>query len=152
MINEFMGYLKEIKEEYGITFKNISTSDMKLECIAEVTRNKQLRLNVSYFNSRKLFNDALVQFKEKGILPKKADLKYIAGHEWGHYITIDELNQNKHSNIIISYKRAIKNKKTIFVALNRRKNVFEFAADSIACKIDNIPCKWSDIVLNSVLR
>ncbi len=87
-------------------------------------------------------------FIAKKLLPKKANIKYIATHEWGHFISTDDLNNPK-SPMRVLFKRT---KPKDFVSENARVDVYEFIADSIACNLNNITCKNSDKVVEYFLK
>ncbi len=87
-------------------------------------------------------------FIAKKLLPKKANIKYIATHEWGHFISTDDLNNPK-SPMRVLFKRT---KPKDFVSENARVDVYEYVADAIACNLNNITCKNSDKVVEYFLK
>ncbi|MEE1219716.1 MAG: hypothetical protein U0L20_07320 [Ruminococcus sp.] len=76
-------------------FFRIDLVDLDKTDIAQVTPSKVLQLNARYFNSSAEMNSIIKEFIRKSILPKGADIKYIAAHEWGHYISMDDLHNSK---------------------------------------------------------
>ena len=93
-------------------------------------------------------NSIIKEFIKKNILPMGANIKYIVTHEWGHYISMDDLRNSK-SKMYTLFKRT---KAKDFVSVNASQDVFEFIADGIACKINNIPCKNSEKVIKYYLK
>ena len=93
-------------------------------------------------------NDVIKDYKQKGILPKGADVNYIATHEWGHYISIDDLKDEK-SPMHTLFRRT---KTKDFVSLNAQKDVYEFVADNIAKNICINTCKTSDKVIKYYIK
>lgn len=144
----FMKQLEKLKNDYGIGFTNISAEFTDKNDIAWVTPDKRLVVNADYFNSKALMNDVIKDYKQKGILPKGADVNYIATHEWGHYISIDDLKDEK-SPMHTLFRRT---KTKDFVSLNATLNVYEFIADNIAKNICINTCKTSDKVIEYYLK
>lgn len=90
VIEPFLKYFQEVNESYGNNggLNKISVLDLGFSDFAEVN-GRHLILNAVYFNSKGLANDVIKAFIQRGILPRKANLKYIAAHEWAHLMTQD---------------------------------------------------------------
>ncbi|MCR5704441.1 MAG: phage minor capsid protein [Eubacterium sp.] len=140
----FLEKLQSIKEEYGVMFTNISCSALDSSDMAMVTPSKALIVNSNYFNSPEAFKEGMRLFKKLKVLPKDADIGYIASHEWGHFISVDEIKSDK-SKIVTLYKRFLKKGKAI--SYNQLKDPYEFAADCIAAELCDIDCKYSQDVI-----
>ena len=143
-----MEQLEYLSDKYGKMFFRIDLVDLDKSDIAQVTPSKVLQLNVRYFNSSAEMNSIIKEFIRKSILPKGADIKYIAAHEWGHYISMDDLHNSKSE----MYKLFRRMKAKDFVSENAKVNIFEFIADSISCSVNKIPWKNADKVLQYYVR
>ncbi|MCQ2513459.1 MAG: hypothetical protein MJ089_00005 [Ruminococcus sp.] len=128
-------------------FFRIDLIDLDVKDIAQVTPANVLQLNLKYFNTLENMNNVITEFINKKIL-NGADIKYIATHEWGHFISVKDL-QNFKSPMNTLYKRTNLKK---FVSKNSAKNVYEFVADAIACKINNISCNQADKAVEYYLQ
>ncbi len=148
VIDEFIKQLEYLHKEYNKMFFNISVVDLLKGDIAQVTPSNVLQLNAMYFNSSSAMKAVIKEFIEKKLLPKRATIKYIATHEWGHFISTDDLNNPK-SPMRVLFKRT---KPKDFVSYNAEKDVYEYVADAIACNINNIACKNSDKVVEYFLK
>ena len=148
VINDFVTQLEDLHKEYNKMFFNISVVDLLESDIAQVTPSGALQLNAMYFNSSSAMKSVIKDFIEKKLLPKRANIKYIATHEWGHFISTDDLNDPK-SLMRVLFNRT---KPKDFVSKNAEKDVYEYVADAIACNLNNIACKNSDKVVEYFLK
>lgn len=140
VIKPFVEQLEQLNDKYGKMFFRIDIVDLSDSDIAQVTPAKVLQLNRKYFNSSAEMDAIIKEFVKKCILPKGADIKYIATHEWGHFVSQEELSNPKSPMHALFRRTKVKD----FVSLNASKNAFEFVADSIACGINKISCKNSE--------
>lgn len=144
----FLSQLRKLKDKYGVLFNSISAEITSNADIAWVTPSKQLIINADYFNSKEMMNKVIKDFIQKGILPKGADINYIATHEWGHYISMDDLADIK-SPMNALFRRT---KPKDFVSKNATKDSYEFVADNIAKNICIGSCKTSNKVVEYYLK
>lgn len=147
VIKPFVEQLEQLNDKYGKMFFRIDIVDLSDSDIAQVTPAKVLQLNRIYFNSSAEMDAIIKEFVKKCILPKGADIKYIATHEWGHFVSQEELSNPKSPMHALFRRTKVKD----FVSLNASKNAFEFVADSIACGINKISCKNSEKVVKYFL-
>ena len=124
-------------------FFRLDVTDLPDGDIAQVTPAKILQLNKRYFNSSAEMNSIIEKFIKDKLLPKGADINYIAAHEWGHFISMDDL-KNPKSPLRTLFGRT---KPNDFVSENAKVNFYEYVTDSIACFVNKIPCKNSEKVL-----
>ena len=143
VMKPFVEQLEYLSEKYGKMFFRIDLVDLDKSDIAQVTPSRVLQLNTRYFNSSAEMNSIIKEFIKKNILPKGADIKYIVTHEWGHYISMDDLRNSK-SEIYTLFKRT---KAKEFLTKYSKIDIYEYVADLIACSINKIPCKNADKVL-----
>lgn len=148
VIKPFVEQLEQLNDKYGKMFFRIDIVDLSDSDIAQVTPAKVLQLNKKYFNSSVEMDAIIKEFVKKCILPKGADIKYIATHEWGHFISMDDLNNPK-SPMYTLFRRT---KPKDFVSENAKINIHEYIADTISCSINKIPCKNTDKVLEYYLK
>ena len=99
-------------------------------------------------NSKERIEYCIKEFIKKKVLPKAADIRYIATHEWGHFVSVGQLRDSK-SKVITIFRRS--NPKD-FVSENAAINVHEYAADCIACRLLGIPCKNADKIVELLLK
>lgn len=148
IINPFIEQLEYLNDKYKIMFFRIDLVDMPKGDIAQVTPSNILELNVKYFNSSSEMYSIIEKLRKNNIIPKSAGIKYIATHEWGHYISQQDLRNHK-SPMYVLFRRT---KPKDFVCHNSYRDVYEYVADSIACKICDIPCKNAQKVLEYYLK
>ena len=143
VIEPFVNQLEKLSKDYGKMFFRLDVTDLPDGDIAQVTPAKILQLNKRYFNSSAEMNSIIEKFIKDKLLPKCADINYIAAHEWGHFISMDDL-KNPKSPLRTLFGRT---KPNDFVSENAKVNFYEYVADSIACFVNKIPCKNSEKVL-----
>lgn len=105
-------------------------------------------LNANYFNSKILAEEAIEEFVRRGVLPHKANLKFVAVHEWAHLITQYLLEENPRSTMWTYFRRNRLNS----ITMNSRRNVYEFGADAIASNYCGISCKYAKKILEYFQR
>lgn len=147
VIEKFISQLEYLNKNYDKMFLRIDIVDLKYNDIAQVSPAKVLQLNKRYFNSLATMENIINEFIGKNILPKGANIEYIATHEWAHYITMDDLSNLK-SPMYTLFRRT---KQKDFICRNSYRDVYEFIADTIACEINGIPCKNAKQVLKYYL-
>lgn len=143
VIEPFVNQLEKLSKDYGKMFFRLDVTDLPDGDIAQVTPAKILQLNKRYFNSSAEMNSIIEKFIKDKLLPKGADINYIAAHEWGHFISMDDL-KNPKSPLRTLFGRT---KPNDFVSENVKVNFYEYVTDSIACFVNKIPCKNSEKVL-----
>ena len=140
VIEPFLKYFQEVNESYGNNggLNKISVLDLGFSDFAEVN-GRHLILNAVYFNSKGLANDVIKAFIQRGILPRKANLKYIAAHEWAHLMTQDIIDFDRKSKFWIFYKRNLDKA----ICSTSILDAYEFAADALAAYVTSIRCSYS---------
>ena len=121
----------------------ISVINLGFSDFAEVV-GRHLILNANYFNSKLLAEDGIKEFIKRNILPSKADLKFIAAHEWVHCATQEFLDNHPRSKLHLLYQRNFGK----YLTGNSAFDVYEFTADALAAWLRKIPCKYAKTVVN----
>lgn len=147
-VRPFLEQLIQLNKQYGIMFSRIEAVELPFGDLAQMTPSYVLQINLKYFNSKERIEYCIKEFIKKKVLPKAADIRYIATHEWGHFVSIDQLRDSK-SKVITIFRRSSPKD---FVSENAAINIYEYAADCIACKLLGIPCKNADKVVELLLK
>lgn len=148
VIEIFVKQLEKLNQDYGKMFFRLDVTDLPDGDIAQVTPAKILQLNKKYLNSSAEMDAIIKKFIKDKLLPKGADINYIVTHEWGHFISMEDL-QNPKSPIHTYFGRT---KAKDFVSKNARLNIYEYTADTIACYINKISCKNAQKVIDYYLK
>lgn len=148
VIEIFVKQLEKLNQDYGKMFFRLDVTDLPDGDIAQVTPAKILQLNKKYLNSSAEMDAIIKKFIKDKLLPKGADINYIVTHEWGHFISMEDL-QNPKSPIHTYFGRT---KAKNFVSKNARLNIYEYTADTIACYINKISCKNAQKVIDYYLK
>lgn len=148
VIEPVVKQLEKLNQDYNKMFFRLDVTDLPDGDIAQVTPAKILQLNKRYFNSSAEMDAVIKKFIKDKLLPKGADINYIATHEWGHFISMEDL-KNPKSPIHTYFGRT---KAKDFVSKNARLNIYEYTADTIACYINKIPCKNAQKVIDYYLK
>lgn len=145
VIEPFLEYFQELNEAYDNVGKlnKITVIDLGFSDFAEVV-GQHLILNANYFNSKLLAEDGIKEFIKRNILPSKADLKFIAAHEWAHCATQEFLDNHPRSKLHLLYQRKFGK----YLTGNSAFDVYEFTADALAAWLRKIPCKYAKTVVN----
>lgn len=145
VIEPFLKYFQELNEAYDDVGKlnKITVIDLGFSDFAEVV-GRHLILNANYFNSKLLAEDGIKEFIKQNILPFKADLKFIAAHEWAHCATQEFLDNHPRSKLHLLYQRNFGK----YLTGNSAFDVYEFTADTLAAWLRKIPCKYAKTVVN----
>ena len=149
IIEPFLKHFHEINKTHGNNggLTKISVLDLGFSDFAEVN-GRHLMLNANYFNSKILAEEAIEEFVRRGVLPHKANLKFVAVHEWAHLITQYLLEENPRSTMWTYFRRNRLNS----ITMNSRRNVYEFVADAIASNYCGISCKYAKKILEFFQR
>lgn len=148
VIEPVVKQLEKLSQDYNEMFFRLDVTDLPDGDIAQVTPAKILQLNKRYFNSSAEMNAVIKKFIKDKLLPQGADTNYIVTHEWGHFISMEDL-KNPKSPIHTYFGRT---KAKDFVSKNARLNIYEYTADIIACYINKIPCKNAQKVIDYYLK
>lgn len=145
VIEPLLEYFQELNEAYDNVGKlnKITVIDLGFSDFAEVV-GQHLILNANYFNSKLLAEDGIKEFIKRNILPSKADLKFIAAHEWAHCATQEFLDNHPRSKLHLLYQRKFGK----YLTGNSAFDVYEFTADALAAWLRKIPCKYAKTVVN----
>lgn len=145
VIEPFLKYYQELNNEYDNIGKlnKISVINLGFSDFAEMV-GRHLILNANYFNSKLLAEDAIKEFIRRNILPSKANLKFIAAHEWAHCATQEFLDSHPRSKLHLLYQRTFGKHFTGNSALD----VYEFTADALAAWRCKMPCKYAKNVVS----
>lgn len=148
VITPFLKQLYNINKKHKQMFSRVEVVKMPAGDFAQVTPGFTLQLNSDYFNSLAETNKFFKKLIDNKFLPKGAGIEYSAIHEWGHYVSQQDL-QNSKSPMHTLFRRT---KEKDFVSKNSALDVYEFVADAIACKESGISCKYSDKVVKYYLE
>ena len=145
VIEPFLEYFQELNEAYDNVGKlnKITVIDLGFSDFAEVV-GQHLILNANYFNSKLLAEDGIKEFIKRNILPSKADLKFIAAHEWAHCATQEFLDNHPRSKLHLLYQRKFGK----YLTGNSAFDVYEFTADALAAWLRKSHCKYAKTVVN----
>jgi len=149
VVEPFLNAYMEISQAYEIPNK-LSRIILRVMSLGDfaVINGGTLELNELYFNSKALAEDGIKEFIKRGILPQKADLQYIAFHEWAHSITQDFLDRNPRSKMHTLFRRTFGK----YFIDNSSHDVYEFVADAIAAQHCGMSCKYADKVIEFFTR